>query len=350
MTFEFVMLANEHNIRFFTFIFHLTHCMQSLDVDFFRQYKHWHQRAIQKTVAEPFVNYSLNQFLKNFTKIWLNIFKFFTIRHVFQNSDMWSVNAKRCIEQLKNFSSEFFKKKISLFSYLFHHFHFQQIVDVNYELQKWSAKIQRRIEWSDSARNEKFDSFVVNFKKIIINSMFKKSELKFWRNKKINELHDRRINRKRLKSQNELKLTKKTALFEITVKRQKKKDFEKKNESKITLWRCDEWKKNDLHIKKIVVRKTEKIRVKQMKKMMKGYAFISSKLLIFIHDSKIAWKITNFIWIAEKVKKAAKKNKNIKSIVDENEDEDINIETDDNQSWLQKNFLSLKNENENENV
>ena len=84
--------------------------------------------------------------------------------------------------------------------------------------------------------------------------------------------------------------------------------------------------------------------------MMKDYVFISSKLLIFIYDSKTAWKITNFIWIAEKVKKTAKKNKNIKSIVDENENEDIIIETDDNQSWLQKNFLSLKNENENENV
>ena len=35
---EFVILTNEHNICFFTFIFHLTHCMQSLDVSLFRQY------------------------------------------------------------------------------------------------------------------------------------------------------------------------------------------------------------------------------------------------------------------------------------------------------------------------
>ena len=67
-----------------------------------------------------------------------------------------------------------------------------------------------------------------------------------------------------------------------------------------------------------------------MKKMIKDYVSISSKLLIFIHDSKTAWKITNFIWIAEKAKKAARKNKNIKSIVDENEDEDIIIEINDN--------------------
>ena len=125
MTSEFVLLINEHNIRFFAFIFHLTHCMQSLDVRIFRQYKHWHQRTIQKTVAKSFVEYSLNQFLKNLTKIRFNIFKLFTIRHFFQNSKMWSVNAKRCIEQLKIFSFEFFKKKLTLFSYLFRHFYFQ---------------------------------------------------------------------------------------------------------------------------------------------------------------------------------------------------------------------------------
>ena len=143
---EFVMLANEHNIRSFTFISHLTHCMQSLNVGFFRQYKHWHQRAIQKTVAESFVEYSLHQFLKNFTKIWINTFKFSTIRHVFENSEMWSVKTKRCIEQLKNFSSKSSKKELSLFSYLFRHFHSQQIADINYELQKWKTKIQHKIE------------------------------------------------------------------------------------------------------------------------------------------------------------------------------------------------------------
>ena len=42
--------------------------------------------------------------------------------------------------------------------------------------------------------------------------MFKKSELKFWRNKKINELHDKWINRKRLKFQKKLKFMKKNCV------------------------------------------------------------------------------------------------------------------------------------------
>ena len=62
--------------------------------------------------------------------------------------------------------------------------------------------------------------------------MFKKSKLKFWRNKKINELHDKRINRKRLRFQEELKLTKKTALLEIIVKRQTKEILKKKTNRK----------------------------------------------------------------------------------------------------------------------
>ena len=76
-------------------------------------------------------------------------------------------------------------------------------------------------------------------------------------------------------------------MFEIIVKRQKKKILKKKQieNNFMKMWRM---KKNDLHIKKIAVKKTEKIRVKQMKKMIKDYAFILLKLLIFIHDSKIA--------------------------------------------------------------
>ena len=87
--------------------------------------------------------------------------------------------------------------------------------------------------------------------------MFKKSELKFWRNRKINELHDKRINRKRLKFQKKLKFIKKIALLEITVKRQKKKIL-KKNESKIISWKCDEWKKMIYTSKKSLLKKQKK--------------------------------------------------------------------------------------------
>jgi hypothetical protein len=40
MIFEFIALANENHIRSFSLILHLTHCMQSLDVEIFQSYKH----------------------------------------------------------------------------------------------------------------------------------------------------------------------------------------------------------------------------------------------------------------------------------------------------------------------
>jgi hypothetical protein len=40
--FEFIALTNENCIRSFSLIFHFTHCMQSLNVEIFQFYKHWH--------------------------------------------------------------------------------------------------------------------------------------------------------------------------------------------------------------------------------------------------------------------------------------------------------------------
>ena len=113
----------------------------------------------------------------------------------------------------------------------------------------------------------------------------------------------------------------------------KKKAMKKKRieNNFMKMWRM---KKNDLHIKKIVVKKTKKTRFKQIKKMKKNYVLILSKLLIFIYNSKTAWKAVNFIWIAEKVKKTVKKNKNINSNAIDNDDENENviINVDENQS------------------
>jgi hypothetical protein len=44
--FEFITLTNENHIRSFSLISHLTHCMQSLNVEIFQFYKHWHDQII----------------------------------------------------------------------------------------------------------------------------------------------------------------------------------------------------------------------------------------------------------------------------------------------------------------
>jgi hypothetical protein len=44
--FEFIALINKNHIESFSLIFHLTHCMQSLNVEIFQFYKHWHDQII----------------------------------------------------------------------------------------------------------------------------------------------------------------------------------------------------------------------------------------------------------------------------------------------------------------
>jgi hypothetical protein len=102
--FEFIAFANENHIRSFSLISHLTHCMQSLNVEIFQFYKHWHDQIIQNAVVTSFVKYSIEQFLHDLTKIKNHTFKSSIIRHVFEKSEMWLVSEKQCIKQLKHFN------------------------------------------------------------------------------------------------------------------------------------------------------------------------------------------------------------------------------------------------------
>jgi hypothetical protein len=101
---EFIVFANENHIRLFSLIFHLTHYMQSLNVKVFQFYKHWHDQIIQNAVVTLFAKYSIEQFLNDLTKIKNNTFKSSIIRHVFEKFEMWLINEKQCIKQLKHFN------------------------------------------------------------------------------------------------------------------------------------------------------------------------------------------------------------------------------------------------------
>ena len=87
-TAEFLMLANDNHILSYSLISHLTHCMQSLDVDVFQSYKHWHDRAIQDALAELSFEYDIQSFLHDLPTIQANTFKKTTIWHVFRRSEM----------------------------------------------------------------------------------------------------------------------------------------------------------------------------------------------------------------------------------------------------------------------
>ena len=104
-TYEFVMFVNDNHIHFYSLIFHLTHCMQSLNVGEFQTYKHWHDVAIQQTISRSFVKYTMFQFLRDFNKIYNNIFKSFTIHNTFKNSEMWFINVDVWIKNFKKYIS-----------------------------------------------------------------------------------------------------------------------------------------------------------------------------------------------------------------------------------------------------
>ena len=107
-THEFMILVNNNHICSYTLIPHLIHCMQFLNVGIFQIYRHWHDVVIRKTIATSLIEYMILRFLKNFSKIRINVFKPSTIQHAFQKSNMWFINTEMCIKQF--FKSSLFHR------------------------------------------------------------------------------------------------------------------------------------------------------------------------------------------------------------------------------------------------
>jgi hypothetical protein len=85
-TSEFARLANDHHIRLFSFILHLTHCMQSLNVRIFHSYKKHHDNVIKQAIAKFHLQYSLKRFCDDLNQIREHTFKEIIIRFAFENS------------------------------------------------------------------------------------------------------------------------------------------------------------------------------------------------------------------------------------------------------------------------
>ena len=167
VTSEFILLANENRIRFFSFISHLTHIMQPLDVEIFRFYKHYHDKVLRKSVVNSFAEYSIAHFLNNLTQIRNNIFSKDTIQHAFQKSEMWSINVNKCIKKFMKYSSSFMSSaEIDIIS-LSRQTHPREIVDIDFALKKWGSKIRKKMQWSDLIREDEFKFFIINTKEIV---------------------------------------------------------------------------------------------------------------------------------------------------------------------------------------
>ncbi len=95
---EFVRLANDHHIRSFSFIFHFTHCMQSLNVEIFHLYKKHHDNVIKQALTKFHLQYTLKRFCDDMSQIRKHTFKEIIIRFAFEKFDMWSINTQKCID------------------------------------------------------------------------------------------------------------------------------------------------------------------------------------------------------------------------------------------------------------
>ncbi len=306
---EFINLINKNHIRSFSFISHLIHFMQSLNLNISRFYKHWHNVIIKEIIAKSFVEYSLIQFLSDFIKIKNNIFKSIIIRHVFEKCDMWSVDADSCIKLMKKYNrNSLFINEFTLFL-LRHDNQLDEIIKMRQVLQRWDLKIAKNTQWNDSADAQKFQNFQSKISKVIINTFVDKMKLHIYRQRRAKKLNNKTLFRKRLRaSSNNLRLTKKNANQVITAKFQKKREMKKKRVDVqfMKFWRM---KKNDIHVKKVIARKAKKARIKQMKKMTKNHIFIFVELLQFIFDLETEWKTTNSTWLTQKKIKNFKKKK-----------------------------------------
>lgn len=101
---EFIQLANDNHILPYPLIPHMTHCMQPLDVGIFQPYKHWHDAKIKEAVANLDVEYCIRSFLRDLGFVRDNTFKKTTIRHAFEKSGIWPIDAQKALAQIKTFS------------------------------------------------------------------------------------------------------------------------------------------------------------------------------------------------------------------------------------------------------
>jgi hypothetical protein len=345
--FEFIVLANENHIRSFSLIFHFTHCMQSLNVEIFQFYKHWHDQIIQNVVVTSFVKYSIEQFLNDLTKIKNNTFKTSIIRHVFEKFEMWSVSEKQCIKQLKHFNKHVETTTTKLTLSLLRRI--RDLIDIQHELKNhWDLKIADNMQWSDSVREEEFRDFIDSIKQMIVNLFFKETKLQMWQTTRQKKLNRKKFFRKRLRFETDnLRLIKENAKRVIIAKLQKEKSDEKKriDDQFMKIWRM---KRDEMHTKNVVVRKAEKACIKQIKEMTKNHFFIFVELLQLIHDLEIEWKRINEIWLVEQEKKNRKKKSRLEKSIEDEENDDDDIEFVINKFDDEEDFIAFEDENENE--
>jgi hypothetical protein len=329
---EFFILTNDHHIRPFSLIAHLTHCMQPLDVSVFQPYKHWHDNAIQEAIAKFNVKYFMSQFCADLFKIRGDIFKKSTIRSAFAKSGMWPIKEEVCLDQLRKFFDKdvYKSRKISelfLSESSLPRVQSKTLHDVQAGFAQWLPKIQNHTQWSDPIREKELNQFMNCTKEVVAESSFNDFELSLHHKRRNDELTHKLISRRRLKPNwyagSNVRLTKQDALRAIAEKKVKENETKKKKSHNqfMKIWRME---RDTQHKLRLLARKMKKARLKRVKEFRKqgqGH-LLSTENLTIIEDPEAVWKATDPIWKEEEVRKQQLKMKSKISMKKNEEDGD----------------------------
>ncbi len=96
---------SEVNIISFLLSAHSTYLLQSLDIDVFQSFKHYHQEILKNSIWFSDVDYKQTNFLASFQKIWDLIFKKITICSAFWKSDLFSFNSLTVLKRVQEFAT-----------------------------------------------------------------------------------------------------------------------------------------------------------------------------------------------------------------------------------------------------
>ncbi len=82
-------------------------------------------------------------------------------------------------------------------------------------------------------------------------------------------------------------------------------------------------KRDEMHVKKIAIRRVEKARIKQVKELQKNINIIWNEMFQSVSNLEIEWNTTNLIWLTQQ---AVEQNKRKKPRVNDNRyDEEMNF-------------------------
>jgi len=103
---DFVILAHENHIKPFEYPSHLTHVLQPLDVGVFRPWKHYHNKAIQKSIRSLDFEYTISSFFRDLSDIREQALKPHTIRNAFKDSGNWPPSYKAACKKMRQYAKK----------------------------------------------------------------------------------------------------------------------------------------------------------------------------------------------------------------------------------------------------